>query len=185
MSARMLPLLLALGAALPAFAPATAQTPREAALSNVQLALQICIRESRDTEARIAALAAAGFTHSREDWPDGEVIHHFAAPADTASVMTYGDAGKGFCAVSTPHLGVSEAHGFTSSVLDTLFPGLFSPGDMENSPAVVPGGPQAGNAPCTGWAALLPNRAVEIEIGNAGQDPRCIEDGTAQIMVRM
>lgn len=178
--------ILALCASLGA-SQAHAVTPLEAAAANVQLGLQLCISNGRVPSAAVAAFQAAGYAYEVEDFGGGpaDVIHWFNAPGNTAVIAVLGDVGRPECRVSSDHFGVTQAVPFVGQVLEQLYPGLFQPGNMENTPAIVPGGPNPDYRNCTGFVGWNGQRPIVVEIGNAGQDPACVEDGTMQVVVQL
>jgi hypothetical protein len=166
-------------------APASAQTLDEAVRGNATLALSLCLSTVPDQTALNNAFTAAGFAYSPEDYGGGTVLHWFTAPAETVSVLVQGQGREGFCAISTNHMGVTAAIPFAGQALDTLYPGRFAFGEMENVPPVTPGSPGAQEGDCTGYIAWVEERPVVIKVANAGNGPSCTEDGTSQIMVSM
>jgi len=166
-------------------APAAAQTLDEAVRGNATLALSLCLSTVPDQATLNAAFTAAGFVYAPEDFGGGEVIHWFQAPADTVTVMVRGEGRDGFCAVTTPHMGVTAAVPFAGEALEALYPGMFTYGEMENTPPRTPQDADNGWGECTGYIGWAGQRPIVVKIGNAGQDPNCIEDGTSQIMVTM
>lgn len=174
-----LPLLLSL-----LVAPAAAQTAVEVAAANAQLAMQLCLQNYADPDQMVPAFTAAGFSATVEDFGNGNIIHWMADPAGTITVNVQPGEGSSFCAVSTETFGVTAAIPYTGQVLDNIFGGevYFSSPEAQ---VIQPGDAAAANTACTGYHFFAPRRAVWVQIGNAGQDPVCVEDGTAQIMMRM
>lgn len=165
--------------------PACAQTLDEAVRGNATLALSLCLSTIPDQGTLNAAFTAAGFAYAPEDFGAGEVIHWFTVPADTISVMVQGQGREGYCAISTTHMGVTAAIAFAGEALNSLYPGQFTYGGMENTPPVTPGSPGAQEGDCTGYIAWPEGRPVMVTLANAGNGPSCTEDGTSQIMVSM
>ncbi|ABV94613.1 hypothetical protein Dshi_2880 [Dinoroseobacter shibae DFL 12 = DSM 16493] len=170
-----------------AASPAPAVTPLEAAAANVRLGLQLCISNGRVPEAAIAAFQAAGFSYEIEDFGGGptDILHWFYAPGNTAHIAVIGDPARPECRVTTEQFGVTHGVPFVGQVLGQLYPGFFEPGNMENTPPIVPGGANPSYRKCTGFVGWNGQRPIVIEIGNAGQDPVCVEDGTMQVMVML
>ena len=165
--------------------PSSAQTLDEAVRGNATLALSLCLSTVPDQATLNAAFSAAGFAYAPEDFGGGEVIHWFHAPADSVTVMVRGEGRDGFCAVSTRHMGVTAAVPFAGEALNSLYPGVFTYGEMENTPPRTPQDAGSGWGECTGYVGWNGQRPIVVRIGNAGQDPNCAEDGTSQIMVTM
>lgn len=176
---------LAALAVVACMAAVRAQTLDEAVRANMSLALSLCLSTVPDQTTMNAAFSAAGFSLSPEDFGDGNVAHWFHAPANTVTVLVVGRGQEGFCAVSTQHMGIPAAVTFAGEALDALYPGVFTYGDMEGGTPVLPGTPGAANRACTGFVGWNGQRPIVVSLGNAGQDPVCIEDGTVQIMVQM
>lgn len=164
--------------------PAAAQTLLETAAANMQLAMQICLQNYGTPDQMVPAFKQAGFSEAIEDFGDGEVIHWMSDPSNTTLVNVQPRPGQSFCAVSTELFGVTAALPYTRQVLGNIFSGeVFF--ESPEAQVIQPGDPQAANQPCTGYHFFAPQRLVWIQLGNAGQDPVCIEDGSVQIMMQM
>lgn len=167
--------------------PAFSQTLAEAAKINMQLAIKLCIDNYRTPDQMRPAFAAAGFEYKPEfmGGEAGDAIHWYHAPADTMTAIVAPGPGKSYCSVMTRTMGVTEAISFAGIALETLYAGRFSYGEAEGGAPVTPVPQGQFRGECTGYIALLPQRFVSVKIGNEGQDPGCIEDGTSQIMINM
>jgi hypothetical protein len=166
-------------------AGASAQTMDEAVRGNAILALSLCLSTVPDQTALNNAFTAAGFAYTPEDWGGGEIHHWFEAPANTVGVMVQGQGREGFCRISTNHMGVTAAVPFVGEALNSLYPGMFTYGEMEGGPPRTPQNAGTEWGDCTGYIGWSGQRPIVVSIGNAGQDPNCAEDGTSQIMVSM
>lgn len=165
--------------ALPTAFPGSAQSMLEAAQQNMQLGLAICLRTGPDGDSARTALNAAGFTYSPEGQaPD--IVHWFHGPMGTASVGVVHSDLQMECRIVSDQMGVSDAIAMTGTMLNTLAPGVFEFGNMENTAPVTPGD---ANQPCTGYVGFAGQRPIVVSIANAGQDPVCVDDGSTQIMV--
>lgn len=91
----------------------------EAVRQNLALGLRLCIEGEMPPEARAATFRSAGFAE-RLQKSDGNTMHHFTAPGETARVeLSYGEMPSD-CRVFTEHLGVTGA----AAVLDWVVPQL-------------------------------------------------------------
>lgn len=179
-------LLLATAVASGVPSAAAAMTEAEAARINMQLAMTLCIRNYHDPAAIRPAFEAAGFRYQPEVYSPQEVLHWYAAPADTALALVIPGEGHSGCMISTTHMTVSDALPFAGQVLDQLVNAPISAGEVENvNVNIIPGHPEAWRRACSGYSVIVPRRMIVVRVGNAGQDPRCIDDGTAQIMISM
>lgn len=164
--------------------PAGAQSFDAAVRANVALAIELCLRNMPLVDEARAAFAEAGFTHTIEDFGGGEVIHWYAAPADTANVAIVPGGPATECRVTTGHMGVTEAVAFAGAVAQDRFPAMnYAYGTMENTPAITAQNMGDRWQPCTGWIGWNGQQPSYISIANAGNDPACIEDGTSQIVI--
>ncbi len=164
---------------------AGAQAPLDMAAANMQLAMQICLQNYGTPDQMVPSFKQAGFTERVEDFGGGNIIHWMSDPAQTTLVNVQPGTERSFCAVSTELFGVTAAIPYTKQVLGNIYQGEVFEGGLEGGAIVRPGTPAANNQPCSGYSFIAPRRPVQIDIGNAGQDPLCIEDGTVQIMMRM
>ena len=153
----------------------------------MQLAIKLCIDHYRVPELMRQAFVDAGFAYKPEimGGDPNDAIHWYHAPADTMMAIVAPKEGQSYCSVMTRTMGVTEAISFAGTALQTLYPGQFSYGEVENIPPVTPVPQGQVRGECTGYHAFLPRRLVTVKIGNEGQDPGCIEDGTSQIMINM
>lgn len=175
--------LLALLAAVPV-APgvATAQTVEEAAAINVQLSIELCLRQGSDVATLRSAFAGAGFTPSTEDFGNGEVLYSYAAPDGHVITTLAPRPGSAECRISTDLYGVSQMIPFSRSVAAQIFRGEIYDQSPE-AEVVVPGSAAGANRSCTGFHFFAPQRVIWFKFGVAGQDPVCVDNGTAQIMI--
>jgi hypothetical protein len=145
-------------------------------------AMTLCIQNYRDPNVLVQALDARGYSYAPEQLDEETVIHWFTTPQpDMGTVMITYENFSLHCAIGTDDMGVTQMIPLVGTILETTFPGLFTPGTHEGGPVITPG--NTANAPCTGYAALLPQSATEVRIGMRGQDPVCVENGTAQVMI--
>jgi hypothetical protein len=106
--------------------PALAQTPQEAAAINARLAIELCARNYRTPDEIRPAFEAAGFAYTAEDFGGGpgDVLHWYAAPADTVSTaVLFPGPDQAECRVTTDHMDVAEALPFARAVFETMFAG--------------------------------------------------------------
>ncbi|SEA82580.1 hypothetical protein [Rubrimonas cliftonensis] len=162
--------------------PAAAQTAREAAEANIGVAMQLCVTNYLTPERMLPAFHAAGFDYRPEDWGGGEVHHWFAVPGGDVSAMVSPE--ERFCAISSQTIGVGEALPLARAALGRLFTGQIAEGTPEGR-NIRPSDPEGRNAECSGYHFLAPQRLIAVSVGNAGNDPLCVEDGTSQIILRM
>jgi hypothetical protein len=167
-----------------AAASVAAQTPQEAAAINMQLAIQLCVENYRTPQKMRPAFEAAGFEYQPERFSAEEVVHWYVAPADTMVAQVDPGPGRSFCAISSNLMSVGSASAFARAVFERWFAGAIQIGSPQGE-FIAPGTPQAANRACTGFHVFAPQRLIWVQIGNAGQDPLCIEDGTAQIIIQM
>lgn len=172
------------GLALAAPAAAPAQSFDEAVRANLALGIEICLGGPPDVQSMRNAFASAGFAYEPEDYGGGDILHWYAAPAGTANVAVVGAWGDAECRVGSAHMGVTEAVAFTGQVLEKRFPGVFSYGNMENRPPVTVETMGDRWEFCTGYIGWAGQRPITVDVGNQGQDPACIADGTSQIVIR-
>ncbi|EAQ04390.1 hypothetical protein OB2597_09609 [Pseudooceanicola batsensis HTCC2597] len=145
-------------------------------------AMTLCIQNDRDPNVLVQELDARGYSYTPERMDEETVIHWFAAPQpDLGTVMITYENFSLHCAIGTDMIGVTEAIPLAGTILEEAFPGLFVAGSHENGPVITPG--NAAGDSCTGYAAFLPQSATEVTIGMRGQDPVCVENGTAQVMI--
>ena len=164
--------------------PAAAQTALEATAQNIQLAMTLCLQNAGSVEATVGAFKSAGFSEAKEDFGDGNIIYWMSDPAQLTVTNIQPRPGAGFCAVSTEQFGVSQALPFVGDVLKNIYAGeIFA--ESPEAQVIRPGAPAASNQPCSGYHFFAPQRLVWVQIGNAGQDPLCIDDGTTQIIMEM
>lgn len=163
-----------------------AQSMEEAARANVMAGVQICLMNIGTIDQLHPTFLAAGFKHETEDFGGGpdDILHWYHAPAQTASVAVAYVRSATECRVTTGHMGVIEGLPFTAAVLGQMMPGQFRRGGPDGQ-NVAPDSPEAANRSCSGYMGDLSGRNVWVEVGTAGQDPVCVEDGTLQIMIHM
>ncbi|WP_375174508.1 hypothetical protein [Pseudooceanicola sp.] len=145
-------------------------------------AMTLCIQNYRDPNVLVQELDARSYSYTPEQMDEETTIHWFTAPQpDLGSVMITYENFSLHCAIGTDRMGVTEMIPLVGTILETTFPGLFTPGAHEGGPVITPN--TAANDSCTGYAAFLPQSATEVTIGMRGQDPVCVENGTAQVML--
>ncbi|MCB2095177.1 MAG: hypothetical protein KDE11_12285 [Rhodobacteraceae bacterium] len=167
-------------------AAARAQSLPVRAAAEVRFAMRNCLQNHLTPQRIFAGFTQHGFFYSKEDFGGGpeDVLHRFTRPdrlIDIAMVVT---PGLTECRISTRYMDVPLALKFTRAVLRGILDEEISEGSPEGD-NVTPWHPLAGARACSGYSFALPPRQASVTIGNAGQDPRCISDGTAQIMMRM
>lgn len=162
--------------------PAAAQTFGDAVRSNIGLGLEMCIRHLPQVANTRTALATAGFSYEAELFGN-EVLHRYYAPSDTASVAVYEGQMAPDCRVESEHLGVTEAVAFVGTTLAQRFPGMFTYGNMENTAPITAKNMGGRWLDCTGYVGWAGQRPITVSVANMGNDPACVEDGTAQIVV--
>lgn len=163
--------------------PVLAQDARTNAAFYTQRALEFCIRNYGTPEAMIPAFKSAGYSETIEDF-GGEKIHWMAAPGNIVNVLVQARPGESYCAISTEAFGVTDALPFVGQVLDLIFSGDIFYQSPEGQ-VIQPGSPLANQTSCTGYHFFAPQRLIWVQLASVGNDPVCIENGTAQIMVRM
>ena len=166
-------------------APAqTAASFDDAVRANLALGVELCLRHLPQVDALRANLAAAGFTYTVEDYGAGERIHWYTAPADTAAIAVSEGQMAPDCRVTTSHMGATDAVAFTGAVLQQRFAALnFQYGNMENTPPVTAANMGGRWEFCTGYVGWNGQRPITLAVANDGNDPACIDDGTAQIVI--
>lgn len=163
--------------------PALAQDVRSTAAFYAQRAMEFCIRNYGTPDAMIPEFKTAGFTETIEDY-GGEKLHWMAAPDNIVNVLVQAKPGESYCAISTEVFGVTDALPFVGEVLKLVFSGdIFF--ESPEGQVILPGTPQGNQTSCSGYHFFAPQRLVWVEVATVGNDPVCIENGTAQIMVRM
>lgn len=174
---------LVLGLAMPALA----QTPQEAAAINARLAIEICARNYRTPDEIRPAFEAAGFAYTQEDLGGGpgDVLHWYAAPADTVSAaVLFPGPDQAECRVTTDHMDVAEALPFARAVFETMFAGQIQDGAPEGQD-VRPGSVEAQVDFCSGFHVFAPQKVIWVQLARAGNDGTCQSDGTASINIKM
>lgn len=165
-------------------APAASTGGSGAQLSSVREAMQICLRNYDEPAAILSGFRAASYSYEPEDFGGGEVLHWFTSPDGVATVMLVPAEGDSACAVSTKAMGVGEALPFARAVMEETLNAEVDAGSPEGE-NIVPGHARAGSASCSGYSVLVPRRLIWVQVGMAGQDPVCVENGTSQIIMRM
>lgn len=156
----------------------------EAAALNMQLAMTLCLQNYHAPGSLVPKFEAAGFTFSPEVFSETEGLMWFNTPGQTAFGFLVPEHSGSTCAIMSNHMSVPQALPFAGAVLAQVFGNLVTPGSPENI-NVTPGHPQASNQSCSGYSVLVPRSMIWVQVGNAGQDPVCIDDGTTQILIRM
>lgn len=163
---------------------AAAQSAEEAAAQNIQLAITLCVRNGHDLGALRAAFAGSGHSHTPEDFGGGVVLHHYGTPDATVTTTVTQEQGVNACRIATDLYGVSQMIPFSRAVLDQLYEGPIWDESPEGA-TITPGSPQAAGSPCSGFHILPGRTVIWFTFGNAGQDPVCVDNGTAQIMISL
>lgn len=163
--------------------PANAITFEEAVRNNLKLGMQLCIGNMPDIDTTRAVLAQAGYAYTAEVFGPDKVLHWYAAPADTASVLVIGPPHPPECRVSSDHMGLTESIAWVGSALQELYPGIFTYGNMENTSPVTPANRGDRWVDCTGYVGWNGQRPIVITLTNEGNDPACIDDGTTVISI--
>lgn len=148
----------------------------------IRAAMRRCIDNYRTPDAIRPAFVDAGYEYQPEDFGGGEVIHRYVS-ADR-QVVALVDPEERFCAISSNNRDVTQGLETSLSVLEEVFAGQVNAGSPENK-NIRPGDPQAGSFECSGHHVFAPRSLIWVTVGNAGQDPVCIDDGTSQIMINM
>ena len=161
----------------------SAQTPLQAAAEDVQRAMTICLQNYRTPDAIGPAFLSVGFAYDPEDFA-GEIVDWYRSGRSDVYLFVVGDPGQVTCGITTLSFGVGQAVPFVGQVLEIIAPGLFSPGDFEGG-NILPGSPQAFGFECSGFSGLLPQRAVRVSLGAAGNDTTCVEPGNTLITLNM
>lgn len=164
---------------------ASSQSFDDAVRANLALGIELCVRGVPDATTLKSSLGSAGYVPTVERFGNTETLHHFAAPANTAVVTVFEGQLPADCRISSSHMGVAEAVAFTGEVLEARFPGVFTYGNMENTPPVTVETLGTRWEMCTGYIGWAGQRPIYVTLGNAGQDPACIADGTTQILISM
>lgn len=164
--------------------PLHAQSAKEAAQQNVAIAMQVCIQNYHDPQTMLNVFQQAGFTYSPEDFGGGNILHWFADPAATMSTAIVISNGALECRISSDLISVPEAIPLAGQTIPKFFSGeIFA--ESPEGETIQPGHPQASGRSCSGYHFFAPQRLIWVQIGNAGQDPVCIDDGSSQIMMMM
>ncbi|MBC56255.1 MAG: hypothetical protein CL814_04905 [Confluentimicrobium sp.] len=162
-----------------AAASVAAQSHEEAARANVAIAVELCSASYPSSEAWLGAFRAAGFAERVENLGNGDLNHHFTAPADTASAVIYLGQMAPDCTVTTRYMGVTETSQMIGAMLEQRSPGKYLRSDLPGSTAAP-----ADQSPV---CAVFTERGVElpelIAISSARGDNICIEDGTSRIYI--
>lgn len=163
-----------------------AVTPLEAAAANVQLALDICIRNYNTPDQLHGMLVQAGFTHNPEDF-GGEIANWYETPGNTALVTFYRNqrTGSTECQISTDQMDVTQMLPFTKAVMAQNFPAIAVLDGTPEGQNVLPGTPAANNGPCSGFHFLVPRMMIWVQLTRAGNDGTCISDGSSNLRVVM
>ncbi|MEM6940365.1 MAG: hypothetical protein AAF943_02050 [Pseudomonadota bacterium] len=164
--------------------PAFAQTKAEVAAQNIQLAITLCVQNSHDGAALRAAFASTGHSYTAEDFGGGEVRHHYGTPDATVATAVSLRGPTPHCSISTDQYGVSQMIPFARAVLDQLYEGPIWDGSPE-AVNVTLNSPDAASKSCSGFHILPGRTVIWFQFGTQGQDPVCVENGTAQIMISL
>ena len=152
---------------------AAAQTEAEAAAMNMQLALDLCLRNYRTEAEIVPAMQAAGF-EVRPSMDAG--THEVSAPG--ISGLVTGDPDAGYCTIQSPQVPLPMAEAIGRAVADRLFPGKVETGGPETPVGTPP-------APCEGLSVFAPQQLIRITYAAAGNSGECREDGSSAIIVTM
>ncbi len=171
-------------------APADAQTTAEAAALNIQLAITLCVQNGHDEGALLGAFQTAGYTHlgtgETFDATRNVAINRntFGTPDQTVSTDVTAQGLSLYCSITTDVFSVSQMIPFARAVFDQLYSGPIADESPE-AVVIAPGSPAAASAPCTGFHALPGRSVIWFQFGVAGNDPVCVDNGTAQIMISL
>lgn len=165
---------------------AAAVTPLEAAAANVQLAMDVCIRNYNTPDQLHDKFVQAGFAHKPEDF-GGEIAHWYETPGNTALVTFYRNQRSGGteCQISTNHMDVTQMLPFAKAVMAQNFPGIAVLDGAPEGQNVLPGTPAAQQGACSGFHFLVPRMMIWVELTRAGNDGTCISDGSSALRVVM
>ncbi|QJF52458.1 hypothetical protein [Roseobacter ponti] len=153
--------------------PAAAQDQRTISAHNMQLAVEICLRNYRTETALPQAFGAAGFSVS--PGPDAGYAS-FAADGVTGAFST--SQAQGFCSVQSTLVDLATAGDLGSRMAQSLFPGQVHAGGPEH-PVGAP------LPPCAGLSVFAPQQLITITYAAAGNSGECITDGTSAVVINM
>lgn len=177
-------LCLALIPALLAASPLAAQNFDQAVRQNIGTGLELCLNQLPNGPALVNSLIMAGFGNPlKDDLGDGETMHRFYAPAESAEIWVKdSSSGNATCFISSEHLNASEAIALVGEVLDFRYAGQFTPGEADGSSTVSVENPRPGRF-CTGFHGAGRNAALTIHFAADTIDPLCRDDGTVAIHI--
>ncbi|MDU8944609.1 hypothetical protein [Ovoidimarina sediminis] len=150
-------------------APATAQTPQDAATANMMLATEICLRHQHQDAALPGALQAAGFTVT----PGLDQGSY-----DIQAPELFGVIAPGYCTFQSQRLPIATAEAIGLAVGEYLFPNGVQPG-QPSSQANAP------RLPCEGFTVWSTRPVITVSYAQAGNSGECVNDGTSAIIIRL
>ena len=153
--------------------PAAAQDQQSVSAHNMQLAVEICLRNYRTEQTLPQAFGAAGFSVS--SGPDAGFAS-FAADGVTGAFST--SPARGFCSVQSTLVDLATAGKLGGRIAQSLFPGQVHAGGPEH-PVGAP------LPPCAGLSVFAPQQLITITYAAAGNSGECITDGTSAVVINM
>ena len=152
-----------------AAAPATAQSPEDAAATNMMLATEICLRHQHQDAALPGAFQASGFTL---------VPGMDAGSFEFSGPEVFGLISPGFCSIQSQKVAIPTAEAIGLAVGEHLFPNGVQPG-QPSSQANAP------RRPCEGYTIWSTRPVITVSYAQAGNSGECIDDGTSAIIIRL
>ena len=149
--------------------PAAAQTPEDAAATNMMLATEICLRHQHRDAALPGALQAAGFTVT----PGLDAGSHDIQGPELSGIVA-----PGYCTFQSPRVAIPTAEAIGMAVGRHLFPNGVEPG-QPSSQANAP------RRPCEGYTIWSTRPVITVSYAQAGNSGECIDDGTSAIIIRL
>lgn len=165
-------------------APAAAQSFEQAVRQNLATAIEHCLRTLPNGPVLLNTLTLNGFgTGLKDDFGNGETMHRFYAPAETAEIWVKNSSGNGaHCFISSNHISASATVALIGEVLEARFPGKFTAGEPDGGRTVTVDNPRS-NRLCTGYFGDAGNGSFAIHVGADTIDPTCRDDGTVAITI--
>jgi len=164
--------------------PAFGQTKIEAAASNVQLAMQICLQNYHDPQTLLQTFTTAGFSYAPEDFGGGDILHWFYDPGETIQAAIVVDGASIECRIGTSEWGVEQMVPFAQAAFANITNGITINVGSPEGQNILPGSPNAATSECSGFNVFLPRVLLWATVTRQGNDGTCVSDGTSVLNMK-
>jgi hypothetical protein len=171
-AARMSSAVLAGLAGLTIGSGSSAAADLRVSTQNMRLALELCLRNSRDTGALPQVFGQAGFNVFQSDGTYWE----FSAPGIFGGFSTASQGAS--CNVQSQDVPLRIAEEMGLKLAQSLFPGKVELGSPERNTNTPPG-------PCEGMLIFAPRQLLVLSYSAAGNSGECLNDGTSAVLINM